>query len=267
MPSFMSLQVRGGGPAKATCDRSLASPPWRAGHDRPLDHRGAGAARPARPKQGHRVLHDDDGVLLRELGPHRRGEELLRGGSAPSTPHPPATLPPQNISKAYQYLTRLAVTDPLLYANFTADISAWMLAETYAPQQVDILPFPIKAYTSNAFYSSVAGLLPFFLVIATLFPVTRLISSLVAEKETKIREGMRMMGLSDAALLGSWYVMYAIIFFIIAVIISIMTRPNMWVDGGFGRGVGLHGPPMASLSSYLQLQGIEPRDDLVRLLQ
>lgn len=134
----------------------------------------------------------------------------------------------QNIPRAYQYLVGLSTTDPALFANFTKDISNWMLAETLAPQQIDLLPFPIKAYTSNAFYSSVAGLLPFFLVIATLFPVTRLISSLVAEKETKIREGMRMMGLSDAALLGSWYAMYSIVFFIIAVIIAIMTRPNIF---------------------------------------
>ena len=58
--------------------------------------------------------------------------------------------------------------------------------------------------------------------------------------QTKIREGMRMMGLSDSALLGSWYAMYAIIFFVVSVIIG---------EEPVGRGGTRLAPPYSRPSS------------------
>jgi hypothetical protein len=102
------------------------------------------------------------------------------------------------------------VTAPVTPASITRrlallnDLVAWaQTSESFAPQQVDLVPFPITGYTSNDFFDIAQSVLAFFLTICLLFPVSRLIRGLVAEKETKLREGMKMMGLSDAALLGS----------------------------------------------------------------
>ena len=75
----------------------------------------------------------------------------------------------------------------------------WAAPEAYAPQQVDLVPFPITGYQANGFYDIAQSVLAFFLTVCLLFPVSRLIRGLVAEKETKIREGMKMMVREAAA--------------------------------------------------------------------
>ena len=78
-------------------------------------------------------------------------------------------------------------------ASMANDLIAWASAESYAPQQVDLVPFPITGYQANGFFDIAQSVLAFFLTVCLLFPVSRLIRGLVAEKETKIREGMKMM--------------------------------------------------------------------------
>jgi len=66
------------------------------------------------------------------------------------------------------------------------------------------------------------------------FPVSRLIRGMVAEKEAKIREGMRMMGLGDAPLLYSWLLTYALIYLLVAVVIALITKRNIFkASNGF----------------------------------
>eukprot|EP00742_Colponemidia_sp_Colp-10_P004062 GILJ01004335.1.p1 GENE.GILJ01004335.1~~GILJ01004335.1.p1 ORF type:complete len:1795 (+),score=302.12 GILJ01004335.1:677-5386(+) len=91
-------------------------------------------------------------------------------------------------------------------------------------QQVKVMPFPTPKYNSDSFFSYIATALPIFMVIAFLLPVSRLISGIVLEKESKIREGMRMMGLRDFAFYGSWYITYAIIFLIVAIVLTIVSQ-------------------------------------------
>jgi ATP-binding cassette subfamily A (ABC1) protein 3 len=110
----------------------------------------------------------------------------------------------------------------------------WLRSESYMPQTVDFVPFPTTAYQSNGFYTVASQMFAFFFTISFLFPVSRLIRGLVAEKEMKIREGMRMMGLSDSALFGSWLVTYALIYLFIAAAIAIITSNNIFkASSGF----------------------------------
>jgi len=102
----------------------------------------------------------------------------------------------------------LNATNPARVEQLVGNISSWLASELYPPQSINFVPFPTAAYRSNPFYSAVLSVLAFILVIAFVFPNSRLIRGLVLEKETKMREGMRMMGLGDAALFGShilWY--------------------------------------------------------------
>ena len=127
----------------------------------------------------------------------------------------------------------------LLPANVSARIAADAAAfigpgESFAPQTVEFAPFPITAYTNNDFYTTVSGVFSFFFTLVFLFPVSRLIRGLVMEKETRIREGMRMMGLSDLALTGSWFTSYALLYVAIAVAIAIVTSRNIFTHTGGG---------------------------------
>lgn len=108
-------------------------------------------------------------------------------------------------------------------AALAADLRAGALrSETFAPQQVDFVPFPVPAYTQNIFYQIVLYPLTLLFVIAFVYPVSRLISALVQEKELKLRESMRIMGTSDSALLGSWFLSYATTYLILSLLITLV---------------------------------------------
>jgi hypothetical protein len=87
-----------------------------------------------------------------------------------------------------------------------ADLARGALAaEALAPQHVDLLPFPTRQYTQNVFFSGVLNALTLLFVLAYIYPVSRLISAAVHEKETRMRESMLSMGLSEAALFSSHF--------------------------------------------------------------
>ena len=51
-----------------------------------------------------------------------------------------------------------------------------------------------------------------------LYPISNVISALVKEKELRIKEGLKMMGLTGAAHTASWTFHFACIFFSISVL-------------------------------------------------
>jgi hypothetical protein len=63
-------------------------------------------------------------------------------------------------------------------------------------------------YVESLFTQGFSGVFGFFMFITSLVPVSRLISRISSEKETKIRESMKMMGLTDAPWWLSWVIMY-----------------------------------------------------------
>jgi ATP-binding cassette subfamily A (ABC1) protein 3 len=112
--------------------------------------------------------------------------------------------------------------EPARFAAIVAELRQWMRAETFAPQQVDFVPYPTAAYKINLFYTVVLPNLTLLFVIAYLVPVTRLVRALVVEKELKLREVMRIMGLSQAAHFLSWVGLYAAIYAVIALMIALI---------------------------------------------
>ena len=47
------------------------------------------------------------------------------------------------------------------------------------------------------------------------------INELIAEKESRVRESLRMLGMGNAALFGAWYITYAIIFAALCIVFTI----------------------------------------------
>ena len=52
----------------------------------------------------------------------------------------------------------------------------------------------------------IAGTLGIFYMLAFLYPVSRMIRLLVTEKEARIKEGMKMMGMSSTIYDLSWFI-------------------------------------------------------------
>jgi ATP-binding cassette subfamily A (ABC1) protein 3 len=117
-------------------------------------------------------------------------------------------------------IATVAQSDPVRAAGIVSALQTFFKAESYAPQQVDVVPFPVSKYSTNVFFSIVLYSLTLLFVIAFQYPVTRLIRGLVLDKETKIRESLRVMGLSDSAYFASWFFSYAILFGVLATLIT-----------------------------------------------
>ena len=62
--------------------------------------------------------------------------------------------------------------------------------------------------------------LPLFYLIIFLIPIFYITGKLAEEKESKAREGMKMMGLKDATYYFSWIVLYTLIIFVTSIIIT-----------------------------------------------
>ena len=67
-----------------------------------------------------------------------------------------------------------------------------------------------ESYSTTFFWDYAAQTLAIFFVLSYVFPTFRLIRGLVYEKESGVREGLRMMGVSESALVASWVVAYLI---------------------------------------------------------
>jgi hypothetical protein len=117
----------------------------------------------------------------------------------------------------------LSLLSPAERLAVAADLSAGgMRGETFAPQQVDILPFPVGAYTQNIFYQAILSGLTLLFVLAWVYSVSTLISALVDEKEKRMRESMLSMGLSPLALYASWFATYAVMMLAVAAAIALV---------------------------------------------
>lgn len=90
------------------------------------------------------------------------------------------------------------------------------------------VPYKADKYISDDFGLVLSSMMSFFMLLMYILPVYRLISNIVAEKESKARESMRMMGLSDASYWLSWFTYYLIIVTIISVLCIIILSANVF---------------------------------------
>jgi len=61
-----------------------------------------------------------------------------------------------------------------------------------------------------------------------LIPLYYIVSKLAEEKESKSREGMKMMGLRDATYFFSWFIFYAAVIFVMSAIMMGMIGINVF---------------------------------------
>lgn len=73
-----------------------------------------------------------------------------------------------------------------------------------------LILYPTPKYTVDDFEGVISGLLPFFLLLIYVLPVGKLIERMVSEKESRARESMKIMGMSDTAYYLSWFTYFGI---------------------------------------------------------
>ena len=103
-----------------------------------------------------------------------------------------------------------------------------MLAQLAAPMQyteqaVQSVTRLVSGQTIDAFYSRVSMLLLLAFTIA-LLPThehTKIINELLMEKESEVRESLRMLGVSSSCIFGSWYLMYGIVSMLLCLIFAV----------------------------------------------
>ncbi|XP_057982078.1 ABC transporter A family member 1 [Malania oleifera] len=102
---------------------------------------------------------------------------------------------------------------------------SWM---QFSPARIRIAPFPTREYTDDEFQSIIKTVMGVLYLLGFLYPISRLISYSVFEKEQKIKEGLYMMGLKDEIFHLSWFVTYALQFAISSVVITACTMSTLF---------------------------------------
>jgi hypothetical protein len=80
-------------------------------------------------------------------------------------------------------------------------------------------PFPTPAHKQDNFEQYVGKFIGLFLVVAFMWPFSRMVRNMVEEKERKLSEGMKMMGLRNSVFWMSWVVAYLISFAIVCLLV------------------------------------------------
>jgi hypothetical protein len=89
-----------------------------------------------------------------------------------------------------------------------------------------LVAFPTYAYNQNPFYATVGFLLGLGLAMSTLYPLSRLVKTIVEEKEWKLKEIMQIMGLKGWVHKLHWLINGFIIFFWIAITTTYFTTSS-----------------------------------------
>ncbi|EEY56288.1 ATP-binding Cassette (ABC) Superfamily [Phytophthora infestans T30-4] len=90
-----------------------------------------------------------------------------------------------------------------------------------APQPImgaTVAPFPVDDYTSSPFYANVASVFSIVFIMVYLFTISRILVVLIQEKELRLREFMKILGVTEKTITLTWYMTYAAILFVGAVV-------------------------------------------------
>ena len=120
------------------------------------------------------------------------------------------------------YLTLQSLVDEYAFANAAAEGAA----RPYAPPSSYVVgtPMPTGAFSQNLFYVAVSYMLSLVLTMCQLFPVSLLTKAVVVEKELRLKQTMRIMGLRDVVLYSSWWLSALVQFSIIAALCTAVIK-------------------------------------------
>lgn len=86
-----------------------------------------------------------------------------------------------------------------------------------------VVPFPTPGWVADIFAILLPNLLPKMLLVSMAYSVNRMITGVVHEREARLRDGMRMMGMHPASFYASWILTYlAIYLFVVAGVVALL---------------------------------------------
>ncbi|XP_075983489.1 cholesterol transporter ABCA5-like isoform X2 [Anticarsia gemmatalis] len=116
----------------------------------------------------------------------------------------------------YYYSGFLALQTLIDYIKMKVDTDA-----SIPPPRIDLLQFPKRQHTGD-WLVIFRVIMPMYMVMTLSQFITYLLMFVVGEKEKKIREGMRIMGLKDSVYWGSWFLIYAVFVTVLSVVSTVL---------------------------------------------
>ncbi|NXK66814.1 ABCA1 protein, partial [Sylvietta virens] len=127
---------------------------------------------------------------------------------------------------------------------------------------VQQMPYP--CYVDDVFLRVLNRSLPLFLTLAWIYSVAMIIKRVVHEKETRLKETMKTMGLSSGILWLSWFLSSFIPFLLSSALLVLILKAGCWswgVTGNIRAGSQHGGAPQAPTCLHPQLGNILPYSD------
>ncbi|XP_049879366.1 cholesterol transporter ABCA5-like isoform X2 [Pectinophora gossypiella] len=116
----------------------------------------------------------------------------------------------------YYYSGFLALQTLIDYVKIKLDTG-----QSFPPPRVDLRQFPKRQHTGD-WLVIFRVIMPMYMVMTLSQFITYLLMFVVGEKEKKIREGMRIMGLKDSVYWGSWFLIYAVFVTILSIVSTVL---------------------------------------------
>jgi len=111
-------------------------------------------------------------------------------------------------------------------SSATRDIIAEPLR--FAPQIVQVAPMPLHGFILNSFYEIVKAVFALLFLLMYMYPTFAMIATFIEEKESRVREGLRMMGVQNMSLILSWYTLHFFLFLLLNLILTVFTSQSIF---------------------------------------
>jgi len=92
----------------------------------------------------------------------------------------------------------------------------------------------VPAHKEDDLSSTIGDTAQFFVALPLILPFLRLVNGIVKEKEKRIREGMKIMGLHQSAFYLSWFITYFLIMTTISLAVSLILSFTCFFNSSFG---------------------------------
>ncbi|EGZ19833.1 ABC transporter lipid export ABCA family [Phytophthora sojae] len=115
------------------------------------------------------------------------------------------------------------------FTNETLEALLKPLRQTPQPYLgVSVMPFPIEAYISSPFYDQVSDVFAIVFILSYLYSISRILVVLIQEKELRLREYMKILGVKEKAIVVSWYMTYTLILFVGSILQALMGMAGLF---------------------------------------
>lgn len=82
--------------------------------------------------------------------------------------------------------------------------------------------FPTPCYIYDTFFMAIANLFPLFMILSFVYTCAMIVKSIVREKERRLKETMRTMGLENAVHWIAWFIDSISFMFIACILLSLI---------------------------------------------